>query len=151
MSLVSPSLIFLVFALSTLAPAANAQTASAAPAQADAAGEAEFEAKADAFGVRMQQMGEEMEAAVTAAAGDADKQDADLDAIEARYQPDADAFGADLEAFINLQAATAPASERAGMAAAIQAAVPQIRSIPQQARTQIEAAAAQPAAAPPVS
>lgn len=79
-----------------LAQDAPAPAAEAAPAP----GEAELEAAAAAFGARIQTMGEEMQAAVTAAGGDAAKQDADLDAIEARYQPDVDAFLAALETFL---------------------------------------------------
>jgi len=144
----------LAAALSASAPAAFAQTTPApapsaeAPA-ADTPGEAEFEAKADAFGQRMQQMGQEMQAAVTAAAGDAAKQDADLDAIEAQYQPDAEAFAVALEGFVGQQVAAQPEAERAGMASNLLAALPQIRSIPQQVRAQIEQAAAQAATTPP--
>ena len=97
----------------------------------------------------MQRMAEEMQAAITAAAGDAARQDADLDAIEVRYQPEIDAFAGALQTFVNAQAAAAPESERAGMTAGIAAALPQIRAIPQQIRAQVEQAAAQPAATPP--
>lgn len=145
--------LLLAAVLSASAPVAFAQTAPApsaeAPADAPEPGEAEFDAKADAFGARMQQMGDEMQAAVTAAAGDASKQDADLDAIEARYQPDAEAFAVALEAFVNHQAAGQPEAERAAMTANILAAVPQIRSIPQQVRAQIEQAAVQATTTPP--
>lgn len=131
-----------------LAQEAAAPAAEAAPAP----GEAEFETAAAAFGARIQAMGEEMQAAVTAAAGDAAKQDADLDAIEARYQPDVDAFLAALETFVQQQAAAAPEGERAEMTAGLTAAGPQIRAVPAQVRAQIEAAAAAPApAAPPAS
>lgn len=138
----------LVLAQEAAAPAAEAP---AAPAP----GEAEFQAAAMAFGTRIQTMGEEMQAAVTAAAGDTARQDADLDAIEARYQPDIDAFVLALEAFVQQQAAAAPEGDRAEMLAELAEAGPQIRAVPGQVRTQIEAAAtaapAAPATTPPAS
>ncbi|WGM32811.1 hypothetical protein [Brevundimonas sp. NIBR11] len=141
--------------LSTAAPAALAQTTAPAPSTeapaADAPGEAEFEARAEAFGERMQQMGEEMQAAITAAAGDSAKQDADLDALEARYQPDVDAFVAALEGYVAQQAALVPEAQRAEMNAGIAAALPQIRAYPRQIRAQVEQAAAAPAPTPPAS
>lgn len=127
---------------------AQEAVAPAAPT-AEAPGEAEFEAKAEAFGGRMQQMGQEMQAAITAAAGDAAKQDADLDALEAQYQPDVDAFVVALEAFVAQQAGQVPEDQRAEMNAGIAAALPQIRAYPQQIRAQVEAAAAAQAATPP--
>lgn len=145
--------------LGVLAPAAVAQDA---PAAAPGAGsvetaapmtEAEFEALAEAFGARMEGMSAEMQTAITEAAGDAAKQDASLDAIQARYQTDADGFASALEAFLNQQAAAAGADEggaamREQMATVVATALPQIRSIPQQVRTQAERAAVAAAAAP---
>lgn len=131
----------LVLAQEAPAPAAEAP---AAPAP----GEAEFQAAAMAFGTRVQAMGEEMQAAVTAAAGDAAKQDADLDAVEAKYQPDIDAFVTALETFVQQQAAAAPESERAEMLSELAEAGPQIRAVPGQVRAQIEAEAASTTAAP---
>lgn len=134
--------------LSTAAPAVLAQDAPAAPAapeapaaEAPAPGEAEFEAAAQAFGLSVQAMAQEMQTAVTNAAGDAAKQDADLDAIEARYQADTEAFASALETFVGQKTAAAPESERAGMAAELAEALPQIRSYPQMVRAQIEQAA----------
>lgn len=127
------------------APSLVLAQASGAPAEAPAApapGEAEFEAAAAAFGARIQTMGEEMQAAVTAAAGDAARQDAELDAIEARYQPDVETFLAALETFVQRQSTAGPESERAQMMAGLAAAGPQIRAVPAQVRAQIEAAAA---------
>ncbi|WP_309629601.1 hypothetical protein [Brevundimonas sp.] len=141
MSLVSPSLILLVFALSTLAPAVTAQTAPVTPAEAPAPGEAEFEATAEAFGEKMEAMLTEMQTAVADAGGDAARQVAALDTIEARYQPDADAFATAFEAFMNQQAAAAPETERAGILAGLAQALPQLRSVPRLIRAQAEQAA----------
>lgn len=135
-----------------------AQTAQEAPAAtapatqgAQSADEAAFEARAEAFGQTMQAMAGEMSAAITAAGGDAAKQDADLDAIEARYQADVDAFAADLTAFVERQAALAPEEERAGMTAGVAAALPEIRGIPAMVRSQVEAAAVGVAAPEPTT
>ena len=147
----------LAVALSSVSSLPLAQEAPAAPPasaevpQAQAAGEAEFEARAEAFGERMQAMAEEMRNAVGAAGGDAAKQDADLDAIELRYQADAEAFAVALEAFVNQQAAGVPEDQRGAMTAGMTAALPQIRSYPQQVRAQVEAAAAAPAPDAPAS
>lgn len=136
-------------ALSTMAPAVSAQTASATPAEAPAPGEAAFEATAEAFGARMEAMQAEMQTAVADAGGDAARQAASLDAIEARYQPDADAFATAFETFMNQQMAAAPETERAGMLAGLTQALPQLRSVPRLVRTQIEQAAAAAAAPAP--
>lgn len=149
MSFVSPSLILLVVALSTLAPAVDAQTAPTTPAEAPAPDEAEFEAIAEAFGTKMEAMQAEMQTAVADAGGDAARQAAALDAIEARYQPDADAFATAFEAFLNQQMAAAPETERPGMLAGLAQALPQLRSIPRLVRTQVEQAAAQAATPAP--
>lgn len=130
------------------APAVMAQTADA-PVAAPSTGltEAEFEALANAFGQRMEGMTAEMHAAVTGAAGDTAKRDADLDAIEARYQPEAEAFASALEAFLNHQASQADqaAEAQAQIAMALAAALPQVRTIPQQVRVRVIEAAAAPA------
>ena len=96
-------------------------------------------------------MAEEMRNAVSAAGGDAAKQGADLDAIELRYQADAEAFALALEAFVNQQAAGVPEDQRGAMTAGMTGALPQIRSYPQQVRAQVEAAAAAPAPDGPAS
>ena len=139
MSLVSPSLIFLVAALSAIGPAVSAQTAPATPAEAPAPGAAEFEATAEAFGAKVEAMQGEMQTAV--AEPNAARRAASLDAIEARYQPDADAFATAFETFLNRQMAAAPETERAGMLAGLTQALPQLRSVPRLVRTQIEQAA----------
>ncbi len=138
----------LAAALASAPALVMAQEASAPAAQTPAApapGEAEFQAAAVAFGARVQAMGEEMQAAVTAAGGDAAKQDADLDAIEAHYQADIDTFVLALETFVRQQAAGAPDGDRAEMLSELEEAGPQIRAVPGQVRAQIEAAAAAPA------
>ncbi len=141
----------LALVLGATAPAALAQTADV-PTTAPSAGltEAEFEALAEAFGQRMESMAGEMQAEIAQAAGDAAKQDAGLDAIQARYQSDADGFALALEAFLNHQAASAGEDAemaQAQVATALAAALPQIRGIPQQVRAEAEqAAAAAPAA-----
>lgn len=135
--------LFLAAALATASPV-FAQTAPAPAERPDAASaaEAEFEAKAEAFEERLQTMQDEMQAAVTEHGADAAGRDAALDAIQARYQPDVDAFATDLEAFVNTQAAGLPEAQAAEMRSGIAAALPSIRSIPQQARTAVVAAGA---------
>ncbi|WP_428151406.1 translation initiation factor IF-2 [Brevundimonas sp.] len=128
-------------ALSILAPAAIAQTAPTTPAAAPAPGQAEFEATAEAFGTKMEAMQQEMQAAVADAGADAARRTTSLDAIEARYQPEAEAFATAFEAFMNQQAGAAPATERAGMMAGLAQALPQLRAVPHLVRTQIEQAA----------
>ena len=126
-------------ALSTMAPAVSAQTAPATPAEAPSPGEAAFEATAEAFGAKVEAMQAEMQTAVAEA--DATRRAASLDAIEARYQPDADAIATAFETFMNQQMAAAPETERAGMLAGLTQALPQLRSVPHLVRTQIEQAA----------
>lgn len=82
----------------------------------------------------------EMQTAFTAAAGDRDKANADLDAIAARYQPQADAFAGEVEAFLASQISSMPAEAQAQMGPMIRA---QVSGIPAmvKART-LEGAAA---------
>ncbi|MEY4556171.1 MAG: hypothetical protein RL093_1290 [Pseudomonadota bacterium] len=104
-----------VLALATPVFAQNAPAADpAATAQAET--EAAFEAKGQAFQQAMATMRGEMQAAVTAAAGDQAKANADLDAIAARYQPQADAFALELDAFITSQLPLMPPEAQAQMA-----------------------------------
>ena len=131
---------------------AFAQDAPAAPpaATAEADAEAAFEAKGEAFGARMEEMGAEMQAAVTAAGGDQAKATPALDAIVAKYQPEADAFAVELEAFIASQMVNVPEEQRAQMAAMGPMISAQVKGAPGQARDQALAsmtAAAAPAAA----
>ena len=92
------------------APAAD--PAAAAAAQAEAA----FEARAEAFQEAMGTMQDEMQTAMTAAGADRAKANADLDAIAARYQPQADAFANELDAFITSQLPVMPPEAQAQMA-----------------------------------
>lgn len=140
-----------------LATPGLAQTAPApAPAQAAPAEappspeEAAFEARSEAFSGRIQTMAQEMQDAVTAAGTDTAKRSSDLDAIEARYQPEVDAFITDLQAFIETQAGALSPDQAAQMRAGVAAALPQIQGITHQVRGQIEQGAAT-AAAPPAA
>ena len=102
------------FAQTAPAPAAPAPATPPA-AEAPSAAEAEIEAKGEVFEARMDAMRGEMQAAVTAAAGDRAKLSTDLDAIVARYQPDADTFATELSGFIASQAPSMPEEQRAQM------------------------------------
>ena len=139
-----------VFAFAAPAFAQDAPAPAPAPAApaAPSAEEAALQAKGEAFGARMQQMATEMQSAVTAAAGDTAKANADLDAIVARYQPEADAFGDEVAAFITAQSATAP-EQQAQMAQMIPMITAEITGVPAKAKTDVLAAAAS-AAAPAV-
>ena len=130
--------IVLAVALCSASSVALAQEAAAElPA---AAAEVEFDAKADAFAARMQTMAADMQTAIINAGDDAAKKDADLDAIEARYQPEVEAFAGVVEAFVNAQAAGAPPEQRASVDSTIAAALTRVRAYPQQVRAQVEAA-----------
>ncbi len=113
-------------ALLALALPAAAQEAPAAPpaapaelsAEAEAAiaeAEAAFEAKGEAFAAVMEAMFEEMDTAVSNAGGDRARAETDLDAIVARYQPQADAFADELDAFLAAQLPLMPEEARAEM------------------------------------
>jgi hypothetical protein len=130
-------------AVLALATPVFAQTAPAADPVAETAGtEAAFEARGEAFGARMQGMGTEMQAAVTAAGADQAKARADLDAIVARYQPEADAFAAEFETFFAAQMAAAPEAQRAAMSGMAPTITAQIKGVPAMVRGQVEQAAA---------
>jgi hypothetical protein len=104
-------------AILALATPVLAQTAPAADPVAEAAGaEAAFEARAEAFQQAMGTMEGEMRTALTAAGADRAKANADLDAIAARYQPQADAFANELDAFITSQLPVMPPEAQAQMA-----------------------------------
>lgn len=134
-----------VFAFAAPALAQTPPPAPAAPAApAQSAEEAAFEAKAEAFGARMQQMGGEMQAAVTAAAGDTAKANTDLDAIAARYQPDADTFADEVAAFITAQSASAPAEQQAQMAQMIPMITAEVKGAPAKVKADVLTAAAAP-------
>lgn len=137
-------------ALAVAAPALAQTPAPAAPPAAAAEtvdpAEAALEARGEAFGARMQAMGAEMQAAVTAAAGDQAAADAALDAIVARYQPEADAFAVDLKAFFDGKAATGTEAEKTEMATAASTVVPMIQGLPAMMRGQVTQAAVAPVA-----
>ncbi len=105
-------------AVLALATPVFAQDAAAAHPAAAAAAEAEaaFEARAQAFQQALETMQGEMQTALAAAGTDQVKARADLDAIAARYQPQADAFAAELDAFITSQLPAMPAEAQAQMA-----------------------------------
>ena len=128
---------------------ALAQEAPPAPAAAPAAdpAEAAFEAEAEAFQARMETMGAEMQAAMTAAGGDSAKANTDLDAIVARYQPEADAFAASFEAFFAIKLAEAPEEQRGQMTQIGPMVSGQIKGAPAMVKMQMLQAAAAPAAA----
>lgn len=136
----------IVFAAALMvASPALAQEAAASPAASDSAvAEAAFEARAEAFEGRIRQMGEEMGTAIANAGPDLAKRDADLDAIEARYRPEIDAFVSDLEAFVGPQFAALPADQQAGARTGFEAGMAQIRGLPAMMRAQAEQAADAP-------
>jgi hypothetical protein len=104
-----------VLALAT--PVFARQTPAADPAAAAAArAEAAFEARAEAFQQAMGAMQGEMQIALTAAGTDQARASADMDAIAALYQPQADAFAAELDAFITSQLPVMPPESQAEMA-----------------------------------
>lgn len=129
-----------------------AQDAPAAPPTAEAGADAEaaFQAKGEAFGARMDAMGAEMRTAVTEAAGDRAKAGAALDAIVAKYQPEADAFAVELQAFIASQMGNVPEEQRAQVEAMAPLISARVTGAPAQARDEALAsmdAPASPAAA----
>jgi hypothetical protein len=133
-------------ALVAATPALAQETAPPPPATDPAAVEAAIEARAEAFEGRIRQMGEEMGAAITAAGPDRAKRAADLDAIQARYQPEADAFASELEAFVGPQLAALPADQQAGARTGFEAGMAQIRGLPAMVRAQAEQSADAPPA-----
>jgi hypothetical protein len=147
----SVRLILAAAAAFALAGPALAQDAPAAPPAAAAVAdpaEAAFQLRAEAFGARIETMAGEMRAATLAADGDEARTRADLDAIVARYQPEADAFAFELETFIAGRMAAAPEAQRAQIAQVGPMLAAQIRGAPAQARDQMLAAAVAAAAAP---
>lgn len=133
--------------------AAHAQTAPAtpapAPAPAEDPAEAALEAKGEAFGETMQTMAGEMQAAITAAGGDTARANTSLDAIVGRYQPQADAFADEIQAFLDAKLTTMPeGEEKASLAAGLPMAIAAVRGAPAMVRGQIQAAAAARQAAP---
>lgn len=137
-------------ALAFAAPALAQDAPTAPPAAAAEAvdpAEAALEARGEAFGERMEAMAAEMQAAITAAAGDQARASAALDAIVAQYQPEADAFADELKVFFDTKAASAPEAEKAELTTAATTVVPMIKGLPTMVRGQVETAAAAGAAA----
>ena len=131
-------------ALAQQTPPPPAATAPVSPP--DAAAEAAFQARGQAFEGRVRQMGEEMGAAIVAAGPDRARRATDLDAIQARYQPEMDAFATDLEAFVLPQINALPADQQPEARAAMASAVAQLRGLPATLRAQAEQAADTPPA-----
>lgn len=102
--------------LALASPVFAQETPAADPAAAAAQAEAAFEARAEAFQQAMGTMQGEMQTALTAAGADQAKANADMDAIAARYQPQADAFAVELDAFITSQLPVMPPEGQAQMA-----------------------------------
>lgn len=135
-------------AFAQTAPQTAPQAAPAPAAATPSPAEAEIEAKGEAFEARMDAMRTEMQTAVTAAAGDQAKLTTDLDAIVARYQPEADTFAAELAAFITSQAPLMPEEQRAQMAQMGPVIEAQIKGAPAGMKAAALRSAAVPATAP---
>lgn len=135
-------------AVLALAAPAFAQEAPAADPAAAAAAQAEaaFEARAEAFQQAMGEMQGEMQAALTAAGTDQVKANADMDAIAARYQPRADAFANELDAFLTSQMPVMPPEAQAQMAQMGPMVRAQITGAPASIKAGLIQAAAAPAA-----
>jgi hypothetical protein len=139
--------------LAFAAPAVAQDAPAPAPAVPPAAeavdpAEAALEAKGEVFQARMQTMAGEMQTALTAAAGDQARANASLDAIVAQYQPEADAFATELEAFFEAKAASASEEERAQMVAMAPQLVATVKGVPAMVRGQVQQAVAAAPAAP---
>lgn len=139
---------FAAVAVLAFATPVFAQTAPAAdPVAAAAEAEAAFTARAEVFQEAMLTMQDEMQTALTAAGADRVKANADLDAIAARYQPQADAFANELDAFITSQIPVMPPEAQAQMAQMGPALRAQITGSPATIKAGViqQAAAAAPA------
>ncbi|MEJ6789449.1 translation initiation factor IF-2 [Brevundimonas sp. BR2-1] len=136
----------LAFAAPALAQVPPGAPPAPAPEAAAAEAEAAFEAKGEAFEAAIESMTREMQAAATAAGADTAKANADLDAIAARYQPQADAFADDLEAFIASQLPSMPAEAQAQMAQMGPMLRGQITGVPAATKARVLQAAASAAA-----
>lgn len=140
----------LALALSASASAAVAQAETvpqAASVEATVIGEAEFRALTEAFERGMQAMQQEMRTAVSDAGEDIVARTAALDAIEERYQPDAEAFASTFEVFIAHKRETASEEERAEIDSGLGEAASQLRAVPRSVRTVVEQEATAPAPA----
>ncbi|RZJ05600.1 MAG: translation initiation factor IF-2 [Brevundimonas sp.] len=132
-------------AVLALGAPAFAQEAAPAPPLApaiDPEARAAFEAKGRAFEAAVEAMTRDMQTALTAAGGDTAKAHADLDAIATAFQPQADAFADELDAFLIAQRPSMPPETQAQMAQMGPALQAQIRGIPAAAKTGVLQAAA---------
>lgn len=101
--------------------------------------EEDMEARAEAFEAVMEEMGKEIEAAVTAGGTDKAKITADTDAVVTRYTPQITAFVEYFEAFLNSQITNAPdESVRTQMVTVRDQVVPIMKTIPDQIRASIQ-------------
>ena len=124
-------------------PVLAQQAATAAPVAAAAAPvtEADIQAAGEAFGAKMEAMGQELGTAVAAANGDAARARANTDPIVAKYQPDADAFSAMLTGFFAAMPEGPQKAQMTAMAPIIEA---EIKGAPAKARDQALAAVPAP-------
>ncbi|MGX1586503.1 translation initiation factor IF-2 [Brevundimonas diminuta] len=128
-------------------PPAPAITAQPAPSPEEAA----FQIKGDAFQVEAERMGAELETIMDDASLDAATKKTRTDAVLNQYEPKFAAFADEYGAFLR-QMAEKPenAENKADILAAADGASAQLRGVPAQIRTAIEAALAAPPAPPVV-
>lgn len=128
-------------------PPAPAITAQPAPSPEEAA----FAAKGEAFNVEAERMGAELETIMGDASLDGATKKARTDAVLTQYEPKFVAFADEYGAFLR-QIAEKPenAEKKTEILAAADAASAQLRGVPAQIRTAIEAALAAPPAPPAV-
>jgi hypothetical protein len=128
-------------------PPAPAITAQPAPSPEEAA----FQIKGDAFQVEAERMGAELETIMDDASLDAATKKARTDAVLTQYEPKFAAFADEYGAFLRLMAEKPENAEnKADILAAADGASAQLRGVPAQIRTAIEAALAAPPAPPAV-
>jgi hypothetical protein len=128
-------------------PPAPAITAQPAPSPEEAA----FAAKGEAFNVEAERMGAELETIMDDASLDGATKKARTDAVLTQYEPKFAAFADEYGAFLR-QMAEKPenAEKKTEILAAADAASAQLRGLPAQIRTAIDAALAAPPAPPAV-
>jgi len=128
-------------------PPAPAITAQPAPSPEEAA----FAAKGEAFNVEAERMGAELETIMDDASLDGATKKARTDAVLTQYEPKFVAFADEYGAFLR-QIAEKPenAEKKTEILAAADAASAQLRGLPAQIRTAIDAALAAPPAPPAV-
>ena len=129
-------------------PAAS-QSPPAAEAETQSPAEAACEARAEAFGARMDTMQPALQAVLSDPSTDKAGKMAAADAVIDGYVPDIETFATELEAFIRSQADLPEnAEQRENMLQAAAAAPTAIRGIPEQVRAGIRASLEAPAAPP---